>query len=180
MDQRWRKARVIGGGRRPRIKAPYWACAIIKHGREKFAKKQLEARGVKVFFPRAKLSRSPILKPLFPGYLFIELENQWTHARYCPGVIDLVMERSKPLECRKSEIERLIRLQGNEGFIDLSPPEFKPQPGDLVRVHDELFKDLLATYISEAPDGCVKILFENFLGKPLEHTTSKRKIAPAL
>lgn len=162
---------------RKRILTPFWAVARCMPRRERFAKLQLQAIGVKVFLPYIKPSASPKLEPLFPGFLFVELEKQWSHVRYCPGIIDLYMMRGRPAKVRNSEMEALLAAHGPDGFIDLSLPPFRPQDGDLVYIRDGLFKRHIAIYKGRTSADRVKLLL-SFLGSDQEIKLHKDDIGP--
>jgi hypothetical protein len=76
----------------------YWAAARLQPHRQQLALKLLTLGGFETYFPlirerRTVRGRSVMTTPpLFPGYAFICIELQWHAARWCPGVLSLVMD----------------------------------------------------------------------------------------
>jgi transcription antitermination factor NusG len=162
-------------GMQKRLRLPYWGVVRCVRGHERFTKLNIEERGNRAFIPYIKRTRSPKLEPLFPGYVFVLFDQQWTHIRYSPGVIEIVMNRGRAAKCQFEEIEELIAAQGVDGFIDLSPTDFNPKPGDQIKISQGLFKDHLASYIARTPEDRIRALISNFLGKPIEIIIERRE-----
>src|SRR5262245_4015589 len=72
-----------------------WYVVSIKMRREEFAASQLAQRAIEVFLPRIVLPRrgESVVRPLFPGYLFVHLalREQGARVTWTPGVRRLVM-----------------------------------------------------------------------------------------
>src|SRR4051812_32446308 len=80
-----------------------WYVARTKPGREQQATAILDQRGVGVFLPtlprRRPRAGQRTWEPLFPGYLFAQLElrsEQWLLARSAPYVSYFLGERGEP------------------------------------------------------------------------------------
>ena len=70
--------------------------------------------------------------PLFPRYAFVWIELQWHAARWCPGVIRLVLDGDKPAKVPDTVINDLKKRERN-GLIELPPPPGRHR-GDRVRI----------------------------------------------
>src|SRR6266545_315114 len=91
----------------------YWAVAQLQPQRQALALHLLEQRQFPVYAPRLRERR--IIRgrrvecevPLFPSYAFIEIKLQWHAARWCPGVIRLVMDGLQPAKVLDAVIEEI-------------------------------------------------------------------------
>jgi transcriptional antiterminator RfaH len=81
--------------------------------------------------------------PLFPGYAFLLIQLQWHAARWCPGVIRLVMDGLCPARVPDIVIEE-IRSRERNGAIEL--PRRQLRAGDPVRILAGPFRGHLAVY----------------------------------
>lgn len=168
----------IRGGPRPRVRVPYWGVVRTPVGREKFARLNIEKAGGRAFIPRVKEGFSPILKPLFPGYVFVRLEHGWSYLRYTPGIIQVVMANGRPVRCKEAEMNELLKAQGEEGFIDLSPEIYEPMLHEKIKVSAGLFINHLVRYVGRTPEDRLRTIID-FMGKPQELILRKRDIAKA-
>ena len=97
----------------------YWAVAQTIADRELLAGHKLARNGYEILAPRAKLAIDGKTKiaALFPGYLFVRIVNdQWSAARWCQGVLNLIMAGDKPAHCPTNEIEKIMRARGTDGL----------------------------------------------------------------
>ena len=73
----------------------------------------LKLRGFDTYLPRIRECRMVrgrrlmITPPLFPGYAFVGIELQWHAARWCPGVLSLVMDGERPAKVPDRDIAEL-------------------------------------------------------------------------
>ena len=101
------------------------------------------------------VTRTPLL---FPGYLFVRIELQWTRARWCPGVVCIVLNGGTPAAVPDGVI---MALQAREtgGLIDLPrPPKFRP--GDRLRVLHGPFAGHVGVYAGMKPRQRVEVLLQ--------------------
>ena len=76
---------------------PYWTAAQLQPGRQALALHLLVQENFTVYAPKLRVRRTICGRrednesPLFPGYAFILVELQWYRARWCPGVVRLLM-----------------------------------------------------------------------------------------
>ena len=118
---------------------PYWCAAQLENNRVALATHHLKLSGYRVYAPRLrtyrfssgrKVEERPLL---FPSYAFVWIDLQWHRARWCCGVIRLIMAGdATPARVPDGVI---ADLKGREtgGLIDLpKPPKFRT--GDRLRV----------------------------------------------
>ncbi len=127
-------------------------------------KSELERRKVETFLPRilepAHVRPTPIIAPLFPGYLFvrIDLVDQYFDVVWTPGVRKFVGFGASPCPLDDAVIDFLHARMGHEGILR-HIPVFRQ--GDVVRIKRGPFEGLVG--IIENP-GCgrgrVRVLME--------------------
>jgi transcriptional antiterminator RfaH len=97
--------------------------------------------------------RTPLL---FPGYLFVFIELQWSRARWSPGVVRIVMNGTAPAVVPDSVIG-VLRTRETGGLIDLpKPPKFRT--GDRLRVTRGPFAGHVGLYAGMKPRERVEVL----------------------
>jgi transcriptional antiterminator RfaH len=140
-----------------------WYVVSTKLRREKFAATELARRGVEVFLPRLLLVRrgEPVVRPLFPGYLFARLRLPGEAARvsWTPGVRKLVTFESEAPSVPAEAVAFLRAQAGRDGLIAARP---RPLPvGCRVRVTDGPLAGLVGI-IENPPDarGRVSVLMD--------------------
>lgn len=171
--------RSIVPGMLPRVRVPFWGLVRTPVGREKFARMNIEQRGNKTFIPRfhdANISAK--LLPLFPGYVFVLIEDKrWLHLQYSPGVIDVVKNQGTIARVQDFAINQMLREQGEDGYIELAPERWKPELGGTIKIQEGVFKNHLARYIGLAPDQRIRAVLD-FMGKEVEVRLRRKQIAP--
>ena len=108
----------------------YWACAQLVPNRARLARLLLEQRGYELYIPMVRESRKKTTA-LFPGYAFVLVTLQWGPARWCPGVVRLVMNGDHPAAVPSSVLDG-IRARERNGVVHL--PRRGPRLGDRVRI----------------------------------------------
>ena len=102
----------------------FWGVVRSLPRREAFAAERLEASGFEVFLPLIQTKRAS--QPLFAGYFFCLIREQWRVINSTIGVLCLVRVGDCPARCPDNEIERLKALIDGHGFVRLpdrpSPP----------------------------------------------------------
>lgn len=95
----------------------FWYALSVQPNKERFVEQQLSANGFNVACPRYKKStsharqRKTVSKPLFPGYLFVELDlssQNWRLANWTRGSIGLVKLGSHPSPLPSDFVEDFI------------------------------------------------------------------------
>jgi transcriptional antiterminator RfaH len=156
---------------------PYWACAQVRPQHERLALCTLEVAGYVTYWPRLRELRRrhgrkiEICPALFPGYVFFSVQLQWYRARWCPGVVRLVMDGLQPARVPDAVIEELKGRERN-GAIEF-PRRLKP--GDQVRILQGPFEGHLAIYAGMSGSERVAVLLQ-ILGGAQRVTLSQRDI----
>jgi transcriptional antiterminator RfaH len=92
---------------------------------------------------------------LFPGYVFVWIELQWSTARWAPGVRTLIMDGEGPAVVA-DHIIASIREREVGGLIEL--PKRRLRRGDPVRIIQGVFKDHLALYQEQTAHERIAVL----------------------
>jgi transcriptional antiterminator RfaH len=109
---------------------PSWFVVRTQVHQEHRSYHQLCNQGFEVFLPliersvrHARKIRS-VRAPLFPGYLFIQLDlsrDQWRCVNSTFGVSSLIMAGEQPRPVPKGVVERFIDLTQANGLVDFAP-----------------------------------------------------------
>jgi transcriptional antiterminator RfaH len=141
---------------------PFWAAAQLQPQRERLAQHCLTLAGYETYAPRLRerhvaYGRKVIRTPfLFPGYLFVLIELQWSQARWSPGVARIVMDGMAPARVPDAVIDE-IRAREVAGLIELP----KPPParlGDAIKILRGPFEGRLAIYAGMKPRARIEVL----------------------
>jgi hypothetical protein len=101
----------------------YWAVARVQPQREAFAVGHLEAAGFETFLPKVETKRT--VGPLFRGYAFVLVVEQWRAIETTFGVLALVRFGDAAARCPDRKIEALRSRMNATGVIRLPPPPSK-------------------------------------------------------
>ena len=128
----------------------FWAVAQLVPRRERFALAMLTRADFTVYAPKLREWRvtkrqgaHQQVHSLFPGYCFLLVELQWHAARWCPGVVRLVMDGLHPAKVPDAVIAE-IQARERNGAIEL--PRRQLRAGDQVRILAGPFRNHLAIY----------------------------------
>ena len=147
-----------------------WYLIASKPKQEGRAVENLINQSVNVFLPTINVescTRGKVVsreEPLFPGYLFIELEEDdplWSKIRSTRGVRDFVKFGGRPALVPEIIVKSLQEadVSANESIVSNLPKE-----GDLVLIKDGPFHELQAIF--KMRDGTHRaIVLLNILGK---------------
>jgi transcriptional antiterminator RfaH len=142
--------------------SPYWACAQLVPQRERFALAMLARAEFTVYAPRLREWRSTKRQgmhqhelALFPGYAFLWIQLQWHAARWCPGVVRLVMDGLQPAKVPDAVIDE-IRARERNGVLEV--PRRQLKTGDQVRILAGPFQGHFAIYSGMSGPERVSVL----------------------
>jgi transcriptional antiterminator RfaH len=156
----------------------YWAVAQLVPNRTSLALHMLAQQNFTVYAPKIRELRiirghkTEVLSALFPGYAFVLIKLQWHAARWCPGVIRLVMDGMQPAKV-PDEVIRQIRDRERNGAIEL--PRRVLKRGDRVRILTGPFGGHLAVYASMTAHERITVLLE-MLGRQQRVTLADRDV----
>jgi transcriptional antiterminator RfaH len=128
----------------------FWACAQTAPRRESVARHFLQLSDFEVYLPLVRerrtvqARRTEVVRPLFPNYLFVRIELQWSRARWAIGVTRLILDGERPAVVSDQIIDA-IRRQERNGVVYL-PQRLKRRRGDKLRITAGPFRGHLALY----------------------------------
>jgi transcription antitermination factor NusG len=138
----------------------YWACAQTAPRRESVARHFLQLSDFEVYLPLAREGRAGVVRPLFPSYLFVRIELQWSRARWAIGVSRLILDGERPAVVSDQVVDA-IRRQERNGVVHL-PRRPKHRRGDKLRVIAGPFCGHLVLYEGMAAHERVLVLLQVF------------------
>jgi transcriptional antiterminator RfaH len=129
------------------MSAGFWGCLQIEHRRAQLALSYLALKKFETYYPRIQIQRrvgrniGTRTEPLFRGYSFVRIFEQWHEAHWAPGVISLILDGERPARVPDQIIDR-IKAQEVNGLVVL-PKVPGLKRGDKVRiVHGALIGNL--------------------------------------
>jgi transcriptional antiterminator RfaH len=156
----------------------YWTVAQLQPNRTALALQRLAHEGFTVYAPKLRERRAIRGRregsevPLFPGYAFVAIELQWHAARWCPGVVRLVMDGLQPAKVPDAVIEE-IRGRERNGAVEL--PKRRLQYGDRVKILAGPCRGQLAVYAGLSGPERVAVLLQ-ILGGQQRATLAQRDV----
>ena len=161
-----------------------WFAVRTQPNREHRAKRQLEQQQFRTFLPLIEKTVCHARKikqvraPLFPGYLFVELDlskDQWRCINSTYGVSCLVMAGETPASLPAGVVELFIELSMNNGLIDFSPDL---RPGMSVQLISGPLSGLIGRLSRCDGRGRVEVLLD-IMGQEIRVTSNARALMPA-
>ena len=138
----------------------YWAVAHIESQREKTAADFLEAKGFESYLPRLREKRAgkERITPLFPGYLFVQIVEQWWAVRWSVGVLAVLMAGDQPYRLADGVVMNIQRREDRDGFVKI--PKTGLQIGQNIRVVKGSFAGQLGIFNGMTGHQRSRILLE--------------------
>lgn len=143
-----------------------WYLIQFKPNSHRLAERNLNRQGFKTFLPMQEVTHRKTTqfvtsrKPLFPGYMFVNLDvatAPWRKINSTLGVSKLVSFGSKPKSLPDELVSALLKRCDEDGII-LSPKALKK--GDNVELLSGPFASFIATVESIDPEQRVWVLME--------------------
>lgn len=161
-----------------------WYALAVQPRKELYVEQQLIARGHKAACPRfrktvrhARKTKS-VLAPLFPGYLFLEIDlgvQSWRKANWIPGSIGLVKIDNRPTPLDGDFVDSVISALGHGGVIEF---QNNLQVGDRVQAIGGPFDRIIGEVVSLSDKDRVKVLMEA-LNRKVEMTLPRKSVVVA-
>jgi transcriptional antiterminator RfaH len=174
-------------------RASDWYAFRVRPRHEKSVSTWLRNKCFNEFLPLIKTRRrwadriATVERPLFPGYIFCEIERHEVSAiRSTPGILDVVRAGSNPLPARRDEIESLWQVVRNDlpiescnldelyggQWLRIATGPLAGVCGTLVKVRGQqrliISVQLLQRQVLvELPTACVQLICDRF--DPSEH-----------
>jgi len=161
-----------------------WFVVRAKTSGEERAVWHLNNQGFEAYLPRySKTIRharktSNVLRPVFPGYVFVRMDLQhqrWRAINGTMGVISLVQFGDTPRPIADVIIDA-IREREQDGVVSLAPQDLKK--GDRVRVREGAFAGHLAL-LEEVSDEKRVILLLDLMGRQVRVAAPVDNLAKA-
>lgn len=149
-----------------------WFVAYTQPLKEMVAKHHLQEQGYGVYLPMFKKTRrharrvDEVLQPLFPRYIFVELDLEidgWRSVNGTRGVGYLLLNDGRPVIMPTPIIQALQSQENEQGILPISCVETFVK-GQKLRIVDGSFKDQLAVFEKMDDKQRVQLLL-NFLGR---------------
>jgi len=169
---------------RERFTSHRWYAVQCQPHRERGAAVHLASQDYNVFLPWRRKSRrharrvEAVLRPYFPGYLFISLDperDRWRPVNGTFGVVRLVMQGDKPAAAPPGMIEALLDCCNPDGILEWQP---ELVPGQRVRVSAGPFADLVGELERLDASGRVRVLL-NIMGSKVPTSLARSDVVPA-
>ncbi len=141
-----------------------WYVATTLPHMEAGAAGRLQDQGFEVFLPlhrktiRHARRLSDVVRPVFPGYLFIRMDTgrcRWRAVNGTQGIGHLIASGASPLPVRSGVVEALKEATDSEGLLHLANGL---EPGDTVRLKDGPFANTIGTLLSLRPNDRCQVL----------------------
>lgn len=147
----------------------HWYLVYTKPRQELVALENLQRQGYRCYLPqwqvlkRGRGSRewAEVDEPLFPRYLFVELDTSptglsWAPIRSTTGVTSLVRFGQQPAKAPPGLIDALRALELEHSTVANQPL----MPGEVVRMREGPFAGLQAVYQCQDSKGRITVLLE--------------------
>lgn len=152
-----------------------WMVAVTEPRREKVAKRFIEEKGRKAYFPVFRDFPSEIIQPLFPNYLFVYDEDGiWRFLRNSIGIITFIMREGKP-DLMPDRVMNSLRSYERNGVICLN--EF--HHGDKVRVTGSVFQGWDGIYLGMTSAGRCRVML-SMLGQEVPVIMESKYVKAAI
>jgi transcriptional antiterminator RfaH len=164
----------------------HWYLVFTKPRQEQVAMENLERQGYRCYLPQWQVEKkkrgrrtvewATATEPLFPRYLFIELDTgpsglSWGPIRSTTGVTSLVRFGLQPAKAPAGLIETLRAMEAEHAQSAARPLE----PGDLVSLREGPFAGLQAVYQCQDSSARITLLLE-VMSRPVRVQVGSRAV----
>ena len=162
-----------------------WYVAQTQTNAEGRARINLERQGFRAYLPRYRRERrharrcEVVRAPLFPGYIFVELDLQtapWRSINGTFGVNHLICQGDRPTALPESVIQELTARENDEGLVTLQPRRF--HKGEALRIVSGALADCFGLF-EEMADRDRVILLLDLLGRKVRVQAPREYVAAA-
>lgn len=163
-----------------------WHAAYTQVQGEARAAQELGNQGFEVFLPLYRRLRSharrmqSVLRPLFPRYLFVELDverQRWRSVNGTRGVVHLVCQGDRPAPVPVGIVEDLRARADAAGAVPLEALALLT-PGRALQVTAGPFAGHVGRFATLTSQERIVLLLE-LLGRPVEVAVSVHQVEPA-
>lgn len=142
--------------------------AVHTHARaEEKAAFHLRRQGFEVYFPRLERTRrharrvEPVLRPMFPRYLFTPLDvdaQPWHAINGTFGVMYLVGRGERPTPLPEGLVDALMQRESEAGVVTIPVPAFNK--GEALVLEEGPFRDLVARFETMVDKERITVLLD--------------------
>jgi transcriptional antiterminator RfaH len=158
---------------------PY-VVVVTKPNHEGIAALNLQRQGFTYYYPRflhKKPNVTPTIRPLFPRYIFVHIEQLWRSLSGTRGVSYLLMGEGGPQTVSDTIVDAIKSREDKNGLYQLTaPPRF--QPGEHVKTEAGPFQGLPLIYEGMVGHERVSVLTE-ILGRMVRTTIEEKALRAA-
>lgn len=118
-----------------------------------------------------------VLRPYFPGYVFVWLDlsrDTWRSVNGTFGVVRIVMQGDRPVPAPRGLVETLVSCCGADGVLASTRAL---ELGQRVRVSDGPFTDLVGELEQLDETGRVRVLLD-LMGRSVPTWLSRSSVTP--
>ncbi len=162
-----------------------WYVVQIQPRAEERAHRHLVNQGFEVYLPcyqrtvRHARRSVNVLRPLFPGYLFVHIDPeicQWRSINGTAGVYQILTDGVRPRPIAREVVEEIMAREDSTGVVKLPPPVFVH--GQRLRLLDGPLADYTGIF-EETRDQERVILLLSLLGRDVRIEAASSALAPA-
>jgi transcriptional antiterminator RfaH len=163
-----------------------WLVASTHPHKEKLAMDNLARQGFRTYCPRIRRRirharrLQEVLRPLFPGYVFIRFDPKWGQWRSITstlGIRSLIRFGELPGTVPDQFVTGLCATE-EDGAVSLPPARERYQPGEKVRMREGPFDGLIATVLMANDNDRLVVLME-FLQQSVRVRLGLDEVVPA-
>jgi transcriptional antiterminator RfaH len=158
-----------------------WSVVQTESQREHVAAQFLKQAEFETYLPRCliRYGARERVQPLFPGYVFVEIIEQWWSVRWTVGVVRLLMVDDRPAKISQAMMNSIRKREGDDGLVRL--PRKGPRDlvrGDAVRILRGSFEGRLGVYQGQSGSARSRILLD-LLGREVQTVIATAEMARA-
>jgi len=162
-----------------------WYVVRTQSRAEEKALRHLANQGFRTYLPRYRRRvrharrNEIVLRPLFPGYLFVHLDPEqcrWRSINGTVGVYEILTSGDTPLPVPERIVAEIMAREDETGAVKLAPPSFAR--GQAVRLLEGPLADVSGLF-EEMRDENRVILLVSLLGRKVRMQVSVAAVAAA-
>ncbi|MGB8183002.1 MAG: transcription termination/antitermination NusG family protein [Stellaceae bacterium] len=163
----------------------FWAVVQVQPRAEDKARQHLANQGFMPYLPRYRRRVRHarrieiVLRPLFPGYVFVQLDptkSRWRSINGTVGVRRVLTDGEVPRRVPERIVREIMAREDGDGVVALLPPSFAR--GQAVRIIDGPFADCDGLFQEMRDDERVVLLF-TLLGREVRTVVPVTAVAAA-
>ena len=134
----------------------FWSVCQTETQRKSVAAHFLGQAGFACYLPKIKAKQR--ILPLFPSYLFIQIESRWWDISNTIGVVQLLLAGDQPAKLKNSIVD-MIKSRERGGIVRLPDPS-RLRVGQQVRIKRGSFEGQIGIYEGMATKQRERVLLE--------------------